>query len=214
MDSSEFLEITSSQNYIGGREAKVYSLPRDMSVEFGEPCVVKIFTPFKIWDKKTRLNQPRTPSELENLADNEFQMGLDLKTAGIRVPTMHRRVSFPPPSKNDDHYNTGQDVQGVIMGEIRDIRSFRDIHTRDQAKALGSFVNEVASAMYAGIQPSDIYYNHNTVYDSEGEATLFDLCQWKRRKPATEEEVISFLREDLVLPKDVSDMMLVFQETI
>lgn len=211
MNKRSFETITSSPNYIGGRESKVYKLPRGMEAAFGEPCVVKIYTPHVVLDEKTGLRELRSPEVLEILADNEYEIGTDLRLAGLNVPRMHQRVSFPSPQKGDSHFNGGHRVHGVIMGELRDARSFRELHTREQPRALGSFVEQVASAMYEGIQPFDIYYNHNTVYNSEGEATLFDFCQWKRREPATEEEVIRFLREDLVLPKDVSDMMLVFE---
>lgn len=207
MNARILYEITEGPNFVGGRESKVYALPRGFCDSFGEPCVVKLFTPHVVLDEETGLKRVRDIVELEDLADNEFRTGRDLQSLGLRVPRMHRRVSFSSPAKDHPHYNKGHRIPGVVMGEMRGLRSFRELSTGEHPKAIGSFVESIACAMYEGFIPFDTYHHHNAAYDDDGRATLFDFCQWRRtEKPATEEDVMAFLREESVLPESAWEM--------
>ena len=215
MNRNAFYAITEGPNFVGGRESKVYTLPRDLCKSLSGPCVVKLFTPHVILDEVSGAKKLRTPQELETLADSEFEIGRDLWIAGIKVPQMHRRISFPSPGKDHPHYNGGHRIPGVVMSEMAGLRSFRELGTREHARALGSFVEAIANAMYEGFVPFDTYHHHNAAYDCDSEATLFDFCQWKRgEKPATETDVMEFLREESVLPEDAWGQEVVFSGAI
>lgn len=199
MNKKDFYEITEGPNFMGGRESVVYKLPKHLERGLG-PSVVKLFLPFV--DHNNGVKTIRSPDDLEYLAANEFCIGVSLEDLGIAVPRMHDVVNFPSPGKDHVHYNEGRRIPGVIMGELRGMREFRELSKNERPRALDSFANSIVKSIVGGLRPFDSYHLRNAMYDVDGKAHLLDFCQWSEGETLAGDG-LKYLQEEHVLPKHV-----------
>lgn len=183
--------------YFHGGESRVYPLSEQVSQQFGEPCVIKIYTQGAIIEE-------HEPVPLESLAEHESKIARGLRQNGLKVPNMHKTVLFDSPPEGHTHYVDGRKVPGLVMGKFKELRKFEDLKKSERGNALGSFVDGVITAMREGYNPFfDTFHNRNVSYDLEGNATFYDFCQWEQGEPLGIKEIKRFFNMRETLPEGV-----------